>query len=82
MLEGNYQRMKSRELQLRKELGTLDMMIAALAADLARQHGRGEQGGPESQLVKQMCEALEELRRRRGQTKFLLVALERNRRRA
>jgi hypothetical protein len=73
--------MKTNEFQLRKELGALDMMIAALTADLAHQQGQAEKKAG-TQIIKQMGEAIVELRRRRGQTKFLLVALERTKRRA
>jgi hypothetical protein len=76
------QAMKINEFQLRKELGALEQMIAALSVDLARQCGRGRKTSSQNQLIEQMGEALTELRRRRGQRKFLLKALERNKRRS
>jgi hypothetical protein len=64
------------QYQLKNEIGSLDVIITVLTSDLARQRGKGATNGMQDQLIKQMREALAELRRRRGQRKFLLTAIE------
>ena len=64
---------------LSKYKGSLDMMIAAVSCDLARQRQKGTNHECEAQLIKQMQEALSELHQRRNQVQFLLNAIERKR---
>jgi hypothetical protein len=64
------------QYQLKNEIGSLDLMITALSSDLAHQRRKGATRGLQAQLIKQMREALTELRRRRGQRRLLLTAIE------
>jgi hypothetical protein len=64
---------------LSKYIGSLDMMIAAVSYDLARQSRKDTKREIEAQLIKQMEEALSALHQRRNQVQFLLNAIERKR---
>ena len=61
---------------LRKEVGSLEMLISALSCDLAEQRVYNVS---ENSLLTEMEEALRELRRERGFRKVLLSALENRR---
>lgn len=61
---------------LKKELGSLDMLISALSDELVRQPEARSQSGPAKILLKEMEEALCELRQARGIRKMLLTAIE------
>ena len=61
---------------LNKEAGSLDMLIAAISTDLVNEKHDASQSQTKEKIVQEMEEALRELRRARGMTKFLLVALE------
>ena len=70
--------MRQNHYQLKKEIVSLDMIIAALSFDLSRQRREGAKNRLQAHLIKQMKEALSELRRRRGQRRLLLKAIEKN----
>ena len=61
-----------KEADLIKEITSLDMMINALAIELAEQSGSKTKTAESRKLVRQMTDALEELRLRRGVRKMLL----------
>ena len=63
-----------KESNLIKEIISLDMMINALAIDLAEQLGSNAQTAQSHKLVREITDALEELRLRRGVRKMLLSA--------
>lgn len=60
---------------LQKEAGSLEMLITAISNDLVREKNDESRRKSESVLLKEMEEALLELRQARGMTKFLLHAL-------
>jgi hypothetical protein len=60
---------------LQREVGSLEMLISALSNDLVREKSGSAQGTAETTLLKEMEEALCELRQARGLTKVLLVAI-------
>ena len=63
-----------KESNLAKEINSLDMMINALAVELATQLGARAQTAEARKLVSEITEALEELRLARGVRKLLLSA--------
>jgi hypothetical protein len=62
--------------ELKKELGSLDMLISALSAELVRQPDMKSQSDIADTLVREMEEALWELRQARGLKRMLLTAIE------
>lgn len=64
-----------KEANLIKEITTLDMMINAVAVELAEQLGSKSQTAESRKLVSEITDTLEELRLRRGVRKMLLSAL-------
>jgi hypothetical protein len=62
--------------ELKKELGSLDMLISALSDELVRQPEMKSQSGAANLLVREMEEALCELRQARGLKRMLLTAIE------
>ncbi|HET8675005.1 MAG TPA: hypothetical protein VFO63_04390 [Blastocatellia bacterium] len=63
-----------KEANLIKEITSLDMMINALAIELAEQLSLRTQTAESQKLVTEITSALEELRLRRGVRKMLLSA--------
>ena len=63
-----------KEANLIKEITSLDMMINALAIELAEQSSMRTQTVESRKLVTEITDALEELRLRRGVRKMLLSA--------
>lgn len=61
---------------LNKEAGSLEMLIAAISTDLMNEKKSTSQSQAREKVVREMEEALCELRQARGMTKFLLFALE------
>jgi hypothetical protein len=59
---------------LNKEAGSLEMLITAISTDLMNEKTSDSQA--KEKIVKEMEEALCELRQARGMTKFLLYAIE------
>ncbi|HJQ69723.1 MAG TPA: hypothetical protein VKA70_12160 [Blastocatellia bacterium] len=64
----------NRESNLIKEIASLDMMINALAVELAEQLGSKSRTAESRKLIGEITDALEELRLRRGVRKMLLSA--------
>ena len=63
-------------LDLRKELGSLDLLIDALSCELVNQPQSNMLGDASDLLLKEMEEALCRLRQERGLCKVLLTALD------
>lgn len=61
---------------LKKELGSLDMLISALSDELVRQPEMKAQSDIANTLLREMEEALCELRQARGLKRMLLTAIE------
>jgi hypothetical protein len=64
------------KVDLKKEVGSLDMLISALSDELHRDLLPGERGGASDRLLLEMEEALKQLRQERGLRKMWLTALE------
>ncbi|MEW6126568.1 MAG: hypothetical protein AB1757_05970 [Acidobacteriota bacterium] len=64
---------------LNKEAGSLEMLITAISTDLVKEKNVTAQGTSREKVVREMEEALCELRQARGMTKFLLYTLEHHR---
>ncbi|HET9532529.1 MAG TPA: hypothetical protein VFQ92_19395 [Blastocatellia bacterium] len=64
------------KVDLKKEVGSLDMLITALSDELHRDLLPGERDGARARLLLEMEEALKQLRQERGLRKMWLTALE------
>lgn len=64
------------KVDLRKEVGSLDMLIAALADELDREPRHGAHDAASARLYAEMQEALGQLRQERGLRRMWLIALE------
>jgi hypothetical protein len=64
------------KVDLKRELGSLDMLISALADELEREPSTARRDESSSRLLAEMREALNQLRQARGIRKMWLVALE------
>ena len=60
---------------LQREVGSLEMLISALSNDLVKEKSGSESNNDAAVLLKEMEEALCELRQTRGLKKVLLVAM-------
>lgn len=60
---------------LQREVGSLEMLISALSNDLVKEKSGSAPSTAETVLLKEMEEALCELRQTRGLKKVLLVAM-------
>lgn len=69
------------KVDLRKEVGSLDMLISALSYEIGKEPlaGRSDES---TRLLEEMREALSHLRRERGIRRMWLTALEENNGRA
>jgi hypothetical protein len=64
------------KVDLKKEVGSLDMLISALTDELHKDLLPGERDGASDRLLLEMEEALKQLRQERGLRKMWLTALE------
>jgi len=70
------------KVDLRKEVGSLDMLISALSYEIGNEPLTGRSDESSARLLEEMREALNHLRRERGIRRMWLTALEENNGRA
>ena len=64
------------KFDLQREVCSLDLMIRAVSFEMMQEPEYNAEGGNQSPLIKEMEEALCQLRQERGRRKILLIALE------
>jgi hypothetical protein len=63
------------KVDLKKEVGSLDMLISALSDEIDKEPARGRNDESSARLLEEMQEALSHLRRERGLRRMWLTAL-------